>query len=117
MFGRKAIMLMLAMNVVLILLAEHSGKQISTFPLLSNPSRHGLDFHQPQSQITIDSLDLLPRGSQKCLLECCLRVLVTFNQHVPMILPPGETRGIHMISASFLFKTRGDLAEFTPQGC
>ncbi len=28
-------------------------------------------------------------------------------------LPPGETRGIHVNSASFLFKTRGDLAEFT----
>ena len=29
------------------------------------------------------------------------------------INPPGETRGIHVNSASFLFKTRGDLAEFT----
>ena len=27
--------------------------------------------------------------------------------------PPGETRGIHVNSAIFLFKTRGDLAEFT----
>ncbi len=26
--------------------------------------------------------------------------------------PPGETCGIHVNSASFLFKTRGDLAEF-----
>ncbi len=29
------------------------------------------------------------------------------------LYPPGETRGIHVNSASFLFKIRGDLAEFT----
>ncbi len=32
------------------------------------PSRHGPDFHQPQSQITIESPDFHPRWSQKCLL-------------------------------------------------
>ncbi len=31
-------------------------------------SRHGPDFHRPQSQITIDSLDFHPQWSQKCLL-------------------------------------------------
>ena len=34
----------------------------------SGPSRHGPDFHQPPSQITIDSPDFHPRRSQKCLL-------------------------------------------------
>ncbi len=34
----------------------------------SRPSRHGPDFHRPQSQITIDSPDFHPRQSQKCLL-------------------------------------------------
>ena len=28
-------------------------------------------------------------------------------------IPPGETRGTHVNSVSFLFKTRGDLVEFT----
>ncbi len=32
------------------------------------PSRHGPDFHRPQSQITIDSPDFHPRRSHKCLL-------------------------------------------------
>ncbi len=27
--------------------------------------------------------------------------------------PPDETRGFHVKSATFLFKTRGELAEFT----
>ncbi len=36
--------------------------------------------------------------------------MITFINHNN---PPGETRGIHVNSASFLFKTRGDLAEFT----
>ncbi len=34
----------------------------------SLPSRHGPDFHRPQSQITIDSPDFHLRRSQKCLL-------------------------------------------------
>ena len=28
-------------------------------------------------------------------------------------IPPGETRGIHVKSVTFLFKTRGELTEFT----
>ncbi len=32
------------------------------------PSRHGPDFHRPQSQITIDSPDFHLRRSQNCLL-------------------------------------------------
>ncbi len=32
------------------------------------PSRHGPDFHRPQSQITIDSPDFHLRQSQNCLL-------------------------------------------------
>ena len=35
------------------------------------PSRHGLDFHRPQSQITIDRPDFHPQRSQKCLLTVC----------------------------------------------
>ncbi len=34
------------------------------------PSRHGPDFHRPQSQITIDSPDFHLRWSQNCLLGC-----------------------------------------------
>ncbi len=34
------------------------------------PSRHGPDFHRPQSQITIDSPDFHLRQSQNCLLGC-----------------------------------------------
>ncbi len=34
---------------------------------LIHPSRHGPDFHRPQSQITIDSLDFHLRQSQNCL--------------------------------------------------
>ncbi len=36
--------------------------------ICTQPSRHGPDFHRPQSQITIDSPDFHPRRSQKCLL-------------------------------------------------
>ncbi len=35
------------------------------------PSRHGPDFHRPQSQITIDSPDFHLRWSQNCLLGTC----------------------------------------------
>ncbi len=40
----------------------------SDFWAISLPSRHGPDFHRPQSQITIDSPDFHLRRSQKCLL-------------------------------------------------
>ncbi len=36
--------------------------------LCLQPSRHGPDFHRPQSQITIESPDCHPWRSQKCLL-------------------------------------------------
>ncbi len=41
----------------------------------SGRTRHGSDFHRPQSQITIDSPDFHPRRSQKCLLGWYLRSL------------------------------------------
>ncbi len=38
------------------------------------PSRHGPDFHRPQSQITIDSPDFHLRGSQNCLLGSAIKL-------------------------------------------
>ncbi len=38
------------------------------FMVMNQPSRHGPDFHRPQSQITIDSPDFHLRRSQNCLL-------------------------------------------------
>ncbi len=50
-------------------------------------------------------------SSQNKCLYCSDEISIQFE--IPRGLPPGETRGIHVNSASFLFKTRGDLAEFT----
>ncbi len=48
-------------------------------------------------------------------ISVILAILPMLNYTSVLIayVPPDETRGIHVKSASFLFKTRGDLAEFT----
>ena len=58
-----------------------------------------MDFLHPNSYIA--AWHWVPLGYEG-LGNCCI-----------VAHPPGETRGIHVNSASFLFKTRGDLAEFT----
>ncbi len=45
---------------------------------LIQPSRHGPDFHRPQSQITIDSPDFHLRRSQNCLLGIWWRMVIRF---------------------------------------
>ncbi len=57
----------------------------STLGKVKCPSGHGLDFHRPHSQITIDSPDFHPRRSQNCLrgywtgMSCHQRVCVTVS--------------------------------------
>ena len=51
--------------------------------------------------------------------ECVLILSLILLSQIPRLIsqwhhdPPGKTRGIHVNSASFLFRIRGDLAEFT----
>ena len=45
------------------------------------PSRHGLDFPRPQSQITIDSPDFHPWRPKKCLLGSNFTIAGWFYWH------------------------------------